>query len=288
MVAISVAMNLFAVAAFTRTDAKRVLTEVEDDIPDASLLSLSSASSQQGMQPPDGAATSVKRTTMVPVHAIIRPPRYAEVCYCFATSLVGLASVFSIPSSLTGILLMHLCPLLMLLPISFYSTAIVPQRWRGLINMSSVLAIVAAFSLVIRTRAHFEAWSQRDLLWSTFTAHPAQSSISADYICLTVSVMLEIIQAEKIRQGRHGTTAFALALVTPVLGPSFVRAAMSSVSLRSRERMEEAKIWSESDKKEDLRGQDLHATTKVTVISYSIPSPSKTPAKKRAVSGQSD
>ncbi|UZJ53108.1 hypothetical protein CBS101457_002428 [Exobasidium rhododendri] len=277
-VAISVAMNLFAAAVITRSDPHDILHgEKADDVIDVHSSDRSSSSQRdlQREEIPPSDATSIEHSTSVTQHSIISPPRYTELLYCFALALLGLISVYKIPSSLSSILVMHLCPLLLVLPGKLRSGAVISSRWRRPVSMSTIYAFVAIFSLVIRGKAHYEAWLQRDRLWSTFVSHPAQSSISADYICLTFSVMVEIAQAYESRR-----RIIPLVLLTPVLGPGFIQAAMSSISMRSIEKVEEDKVWAKTVNNEELRGKDLHATTKAIVTSYHIPSPSKAPVER--------
>lgn len=178
-------------------------------------------------------------------------PRYGDLLFSLVMLLAGLVSVYRTPASIVPILFMHLCPLLLLLPIPL-PTAPIPERWRGILSTLSLYIVIAAFSIVIRLKSHWDAWPQTGRLIPAFTSHPAQSSISADAVCLVLSVMDSLVQGNKSRRD----SPWILPLLVPVLGPSAVLAIHKALEHKRRQQGDKV-LWERMDEDEQYRHKDM-------------------------------
>jgi hypothetical protein len=296
LVAISVAWNLFTTAVIMRKwllVASQELTKAS--IEDTSALSEVSSSRDEGSSSnlsedededsqssassdEDGsksssegessrASPSPERKSRSLAYSYIKIyslPLYVDLFFSLAMVSAGLISVYNTPSSLWPILVMHLCPLLSLIPIPRPSKP-VSKRWRWLMSTSSIYAFIAAFSVIVRLKAHWDAWPQFHLLLPTFSSHPAQSSISADAMCLTLSVVESLYNSIKHR----GPSSLLLLALLPLAGPSAVLAALYALEDKEDQILNEH-LWTkleESGEYLDLIDDVVVKTDHITTIS---------------------
>ena len=263
-VAISVAMQLFNLAVVTRAAPIQMAVNVEPDSTTKGSPSIRRTYSAEQMPPPENTKPMGRSSYF---YHVLSPPRYGELALCTTMSLAGLTAVLLVPSDLLSILSMHLCPLLMVLPLRLPSTMI-PRQWRPVLSNSSLYALIAAYSLILRVRSHWQVWPRLSHLLATFISHPAQSSISADYVCVTVSVMVELLLQAGDQVGSARIRLLLLAILTPVVGPSTAMSTFYAVTSRHSEQDHQEEIWAASDTNEALRGKDILLKTKVTTSSY--------------------
>jgi hypothetical protein len=252
-------MNLFTLAILIRQDPFERNAQHGDLVPPAVLAN---ESRDQG-PPPDSKVIAERTMTR---RYIQSPPRYADLSLSLSLALVGLYCASQVPADRPTLFVMHLCPLLMVLPIGVPG-AVVPLRWRRILCLSNIYAVIGLFSLFIRVKAHWNVWSQQHLLIPTFFSHPAQSSISADTVCISLSVMYDYIYHRNWEARRTTVSDSPFLLMVPILGPSTTIALRCAFVLRRAERKNEA-FWKSVDGNKELRGQDLFTTTKITSTVY--------------------
>lgn len=150
----------------------------------------------------------------------------------------GLLIVYFIPSDLPSILAMHGLPFILLLP--FFRSDRLNEIDRYF-RLSTIYAILAFFSACIRINTHLLIFGQNftnnfQTLLQIALSHPAQSSISADAICIAITTFLDI-QNQRSTGLLSNMQAWTLSLMIPFIGSSSVFA----TSLAIREAKEEDK-----------------------------------------------
>lgn len=146
----------------------------------------------------------------------------------------GLLTVYFVPSDLRSILAMHGLPLILLLPF-FRSSSPTLARIDLHVSLSKVYAILALLSAGIRISTHIAVFG-RDFgndfsrVLQAALAHPAQTSISADALCITIITFLDI-QHQRSTGFLSPMQSWALSFMIPFVGASSVFA----ISLALRE-----------------------------------------------------
>ena len=141
----------------------------------------------------------------------------------------GAYSVTEPPTTLLRLAAMHAPPLVL----SFLPAR--PVRRKVLYAFLFLYSLMIRYNLSLEIRAALPAGASffatlRDTLWS----HPAQSSIGLDNVCSTVAVAAYVLQERSERKGPQ-STAWLLALLAPVLGPSAILAAWGGLRSVDRE-----------------------------------------------------
>lgn len=252
-------MNLFEAAVASRSqvivqDGNDQVTISEDDSPLPTPL-------QETEKQLQTQSTPIKQSKTV-THSVdlYSPPRVGDLLLSSVLVLSGLTTVYQLPSTLSSVLIMHLSPMLLVSPIQL-SSKIVPQRLRWLLSTSSIYFSIAVFSLVIRFKAHGEVWLQYDKVIPTFFSHPAQSSISADNLCVALTVIIGLYD-----EGKKSNYLFIL--LTPILGPSVIMAFKASMESRRLEQLQEKRYQTIKTKSKELQGQDVLIKTRMTSTTY--------------------
>lgn len=271
MVAISVAQNLFHLALVARSvEVGRWVAASHESTPSKASprgkmvpAPPQRTPSQLRMPPPESpsrtalsthanqASVSAKTTmTSATLHTITleaHPSMVARAMVSLLT-LAGCVAVWLVPDSLLTILVMHFFPLLVVvLPPILRRTA--PPRW--LVRATApkrLYTVFAIFGLLLRikTTLAVAAAARKEALLSTlittFFSHPAQSSISSDAVCITLSTSLFIFlhlggHSQSQRQRREACTLAALA---PITGPTFAFSAAMALQSKRDEISDEA------------------------------------------------
>jgi hypothetical protein len=128
---------------------------------------------------------------------------------------------------------------------------------------SSIYAFIAAYSVIIRLKAHWDAWPKFSLLLATFTSHPAQSSISADAVCLTLSVVENLYHGFKSRK----LPTWTLLVLVSFFGPSAVLAALYALDCKEDQEMMEP-MWERMSEQEEYQKTDM--LVKTDVITFPV------------------
>lgn len=253
MVAISVAQNLFHMALAARSlEVDRRSAGAEGSPSKASPRGkmvparLLRTPSQLQMPPPESpskasppsTASSATTTLTTTLHTVTveAHPSIVSRALVSALALAGCAAVWLVPDSLSTLLVMHSFPLLIVvLPPMLRQTA--PSRWAMQATSPATLySIFAIFALALRIKATMAVAGDLPSLLATFVSHPAQSSISSDAVCITLSSSLFIL----LTYGpSHRTMAIALAALAPLAGPTFAFSVCMSLQSRKDEAKDE-------------------------------------------------
>lgn len=262
--AISVAMNLFEAALASRSqilvqdEKKQVMTSSEED--DSPLPTPLQETNIQLQDQPTQSTPIKQSKTVTQFITLSSPLRTGDMLFRLFLVLFGLGTVYKMPTTLSSVLIMHLSPMILVLPIHL-SSRIVPRRMRWLLSNSSIYLTVALLSLVIKIKAHGDVRLHYDKLVPTFVSHPAQSSISADNLCVALSIMVQLYDENK-------KSNYLLILLTPILGPSVVMSFHAYLEAKRMERLQEKRYESVETNSKDLQGQDVLIKTKVTSTTY--------------------
>lgn len=224
---ISVAMNLFAVALAVRAAPSGAA---------ATRSPLARTDSQRLMPPPAAPAGGTRRSSTRGGLTVFVPSLAARIIV-LVLALGGLYSVYLKPSSLATILAMHVGPMLIALPLLSMLQPLSSARsaLERYISLPAIYGLVALITLAIRLRAHQDILDTAPAhLWHALISHPAQSSISMDAVCITLSVMVVLFDyartASAARAERNESVTlhivrWLLVVLTPILGPSVTLAA---------------------------------------------------------------
>lgn len=167
-------------------------------------------------------------------------------------TLSGLLTVYIIPSGLRSILVMHILPITLVLPFTF-STSLIPAWIERHVRLSYVYTILAILSAGIRIESHIKIFGdgfvnglQRVL--QAALDHPAQSSISADALCIALNTFLDV-HHQRSMGFLTNTQAFVLSTMIPIIGPSSTFALSVAIREKEVESLEENYVISSSKSK---------------------------------------